>query len=116
MALQAFEYLKNHDDRRKIIANDPGIFTLAEEEDAFKDINHGAVELLQAIIQDGINQGFFRPVDVLHSSEFFFSLYIMFIIKSYVKSGNSCPDTMFLQALDICLNGLLIKEPSLEKG
>ncbi len=110
MAVQAFEYLKNNDDLRNIIANDPGIFTLSEEEDAFKDINHGAIELLQDVLRDGIAQGFFRHVDVLHSSEFLFSVYIMFIIKSYVKSGSNCPDTMFLQALDICISGLLNRD------
>lgn len=107
MAQTAFNYLKDHNELREIIMNDPDIFTLSEKEDRFRDINLEAIDLIKGILESGISAKFFRHVDIDHTSEFIFSVYIMFIIKTYVKSDKSCSDTMFDQAVNLIINGLL---------
>jgi hypothetical protein len=45
-------------------------------------------------------------VDVDHTSELFFSIYIMFLIKRYVKSEGVSAARMYEEAMKIVLRGL----------
>lgn len=117
MSVTAFEYLKEHPDLRAIITADPNVFTLSEREDQFRDINQKAAEMLKSILRKGIEEGEFLPLDVNHAVEFIYSVYIMFIIKAYVKSEESSADLMFSQGLNIILKGLYgTKGPKKNKG
>ena len=49
----------------------------------------------------------FRNVDVAHVAEFLYSIYVMFIIKTYIKSEGQSTQIMFNEGLTILLNGLL---------
>jgi len=46
-------------------------------------------------------------VDVDHVCELLFSVYVMFIIKTYVKSEGKSTKKMFEQGLDIVVQGLI---------
>ncbi len=107
MARAAFDYLNTHTDLHQILLNDPTIFTLSPEEDRFRDINQGAMALIRNILEQGINTGRFIPVDVEHTTELLFSIYIMFLIKTYVKSQGSSTRIMYEQGLTLFLRGLI---------
>ncbi|MBN2298308.1 MAG: TetR/AcrR family transcriptional regulator [Deltaproteobacteria bacterium] len=111
MAREAFNYLANHKDLRAILMNDPGIFSLSPREDRFYEINMGAMNLIKTILIQGIDEGRFYPVDVDHATELFFSIYIMFLIKTYVKSDGISSVRMYDEGLKIVLRGLC-KDPS----
>ncbi len=103
---RSFEYLNDHEDLRALLMKDHDIFTLSPSEDRFYEVNHGAMMMLKEVIRQGIDEGAFYPVDVDHVTEFLFSVYIMFLIKAYVKSDGSSSDRMFEEGLALIFRGL----------
>ncbi|HHO76266.1 MAG TPA: TetR/AcrR family transcriptional regulator [Deltaproteobacteria bacterium] len=106
MAKKSFDYLAIDEDLRAILMKDPGIFSLSPREDRFYEINMGAMHLIKSILIQGIEEGRFHPVDVNHTTELFFSIYIMFLIKTYVKSEGISSVLMYDEGLKIVLRGL----------
>ena len=106
MAKKSFEYLAGEENLRAISMKDPSIFTLTPGEDRFYEINSGAMQLIKSILIQGIEEGRFYPVDVDHTTELFFSIYIMFLIKTYVKSEGISSVGMYDEGLKIILRGL----------
>ncbi len=106
MAKKSFEYLAADEDLRAISIKDPSIFTLTPGEDRFYEINYEAMQLIKSILVQGIEEGRFYPVDVDHTTELFFSIYIMFLIKTYVKSEGISTVGMYDEGLKIILRGL----------
>ena len=106
MAKQSFAYLADDEDLRSVCMKDPGIFSLTHEEDRFFEINSGARQLIKSILIQGIEEGRFYRVDVDHVTELFFSIYIMFLIKTYVKSEGISSVRMYDEGLKIILRGL----------
>jgi AcrR family transcriptional regulator len=111
MAKLSFEYLVGHEDLRAVLMKDPGIFSLTPREDRFYEINLGAMQLIKDIIEQGIAEGRFLSVDVDHTAELFFSIYIMFLIKRYVKSEGISAARMYEEAVKIVLRGLCATPP-----
>jgi AcrR family transcriptional regulator len=106
MAIGSFTYLSNHGDLRSILINDPSIFTLSQKEDRFYEINHGAMQIIKEILAQGVNEGRFKPVDIERTSELLFSIYIMFLIKTYVKSEGSSASRLYEEGVELILHGL----------
>jgi AcrR family transcriptional regulator len=106
MSKCSFGYLLDHEDLRSVFMKDPSIFTLYPAEDRFYEINLGAIHLIEDILRQGIEQGRFHEMDVKHTAELFFSIYIMFLIKAYVKSEGVSALRMFDEGLRIILRGL----------
>lgn len=106
MAKTSIEYLTEHDALRSVFIRDPGIFTLFPKEDRFYEINRGALKLIEDILSEGVTQGRFHEMDVQHTAELFFSIYIMFLIKTYVKSEGVSALRMYEEGLRIILRGL----------
>lgn len=106
MALKSIEYLQHHEELRSLFIKDPGIFSLSPKDDRFYGINLGAIHLIEDILREGIEQGRFHIVDVEHTSQLFFSIYVMFLIKTYVKSEGISAMRMYEQGLEIILRGL----------
>jgi len=106
MAKRSIEYLMDHDELRSIFIKDPGIFSLFPSEDRFYEINLGAIRLIEDILTTGVKQGRFHEMDVKHTAELFFSIYIMFLIKTYVKSEGVSAIRMYEEGLRIIMRGL----------
>jgi AcrR family transcriptional regulator len=109
MAVKSYEYLANDEELRSILIMDPGIFTLSPAEDRFYEINQGARQLIKDILMQGINEGHFHDFDVDHTAEFLFSVYIMFLIKTYIKSEGVSAFGMYEQGTALVLRGLCRK-------
>lgn len=105
-ARRSFAYLEEHAQLRSLLIKDPDIFTLSATEDRFYEVNLRAMEMLKDVIRQGIDEGVFYPVDVDHVTEFLFSVYIMFLIKTYVKSDGSSGDRMYEEGLALIFRGL----------
>jgi len=103
---RSFEYLENHRELRALLIQNPDIFSLSPSEDRFYEVNNRAMQMLKDVIQQGIDEGVFYPVDVDHVTEFLFSVYIMFLIKTYVKSDGSSSDRMYEEGLALIYRGL----------
>ncbi|MCP4137692.1 MAG: TetR/AcrR family transcriptional regulator [bacterium] len=106
---KSYEYLSKDVDLRNLLIDDPSIFPLSHKEDRFLAINRQSMDILKDLLQKGIDEKRFRAVNVDQVTEFLYSVYIMFVIKTYVKSEGKSTGSMFQEALDLVLNGLLIK-------
>ncbi len=106
MAERSFEYLRGRDDILSVLSRDPDIFTLTPGEDRFYDINAGAMLLMKDILQQGVREKSFHRMNVDRATEFLFSVYIMFLIRAYVKPEGENVAEMFREGLELILRGL----------
>lgn len=107
MANKAYEYLAEDDDLRSIIINNPDIQAITPSEERFPTIGRTAYTLVKNIIQQAIDENKFRRVDADHVAGFLYSVYCMFIIKTYVKSEGHSAGEMYKAGIDVILKGLL---------
>jgi AcrR family transcriptional regulator len=110
MAIASIEYIENNPTLRQVLINDPSIFTLSSKEDRFRETNLNAMTILKSVLEEGVKQNIFYPMDVDHITEYLYSVYIMFLIKRYVKSESSSSKTMFREALELTIRGLVIPQ------
>jgi AcrR family transcriptional regulator len=109
LAAKSYEYLSEDDDLRTIITNDPSIQAVSPEEDRFPQIGQASVQMLRRILQQGVDQGRFRTIDVEYITGFLYSIYVMFIIKTYIRSEGQSALKMYQEGVDVILHGLLKK-------
>ncbi|MFH1153649.1 MAG: TetR/AcrR family transcriptional regulator [Pseudomonadota bacterium] len=107
MAMASMEYVEQHPSLRRVLVNDPTIFTLSPDEDRFFEINRSSRHMLRAILEKGMAEGVFYAMDLDSVTEYLFSVYIMFLIKTYVKSHTGPSGAMFTAALELTLRGLV---------
>ena len=107
LGAKAYEYLAEDDSLRTILINDPSIFPLSPSEDRFEHINNESISMLKSVLKKGTAEKRFGEIDVDYTAQFLFSIYVMFIIKTYVKSEGSSTGRMFQEGLQIILRGLL---------
>jgi len=117
MCVKAYTYLSLNEDLRSVVLRDPTIFTLSPGEDRFYSVNAAAVEMIRRVLEQGIRENRFRKMDVEPMAEFLFSVYIMFIIRTYVKSEGKPVESIFDAAVDLMINGLLRRQsPSMNRS
>jgi len=104
---KSYEYLSEDVQLREIMIHDPSIFPLSPRKVRFPHIDNASITLLKDILSRGIKENVFRNVDVTHVAELLYSIYVMFIIKRYIKSEGQSTQKMFNEGLNILLNGLL---------
>ena len=109
LCASAWGYLKTEKYLKTIIQRDQSIFPIKSDDDRFADINRIAIKLLKDLIQEGISRKIFRQVNPQKTAQYIYSVYIMFIIRTYVKSDSSADDNLFNAAIELNLNGLLIR-------
>ncbi len=105
--IEGYSYLESHPDLRTILINDPTVFPISHKEDPFFEINHAAMGELKQILRRGIQSGRFKELDVDAVAEFLFSIYIMYIIKTYVKSENQSMQSLINSGFRVILDGIL---------
>lgn len=107
LCTQSYHYLAEDTDMRSILTNDPSIFPLSPRKVRFPKIDNTSLEMIKHLLKTGIEKGVFREVDVEQTAEFLYSIYVMFIIKTYVKSESSSSSQMYENGIDLILNGLM---------
>ena len=108
LCFSAYNYLKEENNLRKLLHMDQSIFPINAEDDRFSDINYTAMTILDDLILEGMEQKIFRKVDHKEVARYIFSVYIMFIIKAYVKDDTTADDNLLETAVELNLNGLLL--------
>lgn len=108
LSFKAFQYLSDNIDLRKVLIQDPDIFPMFPREDPYFLINENSRKMLKAIMEEGIDKGQFRPVDVDSVAWLLFSIYKMFIIDTYILSEKESTIKLFQEAVELVIHGLLI--------
>lgn len=104
---KSFQYLAQDRDMRRILIDDPSIFPLSPRKVRFPGIDNSSLDMIKQLLAKGMDQGVFRKVEVESAAEFLYSIYVMFIIKTYVKSEGNSSSEMYEQGIELILNGLL---------
>ncbi len=107
MTGSAMAYIDNHRVMQKLLARDPDIFTLDRERDRFPQINEGARQIIRSILDQGIKKKRFAVSDPEAATQYLFSLYMMFLIQTYVLMDKKDFKKIFEAALELNLNGLV---------
>jgi AcrR family transcriptional regulator len=110
MCRKAIDYLDDAPELRAILKRDPDIFPMFPIKDPYERINGDSVRMIRMILENGIRENVFRPVNAEKVSAVIFSIYKMFIIRTYI-----CNDTdretirgMFDDTLDLATRGLFL--------
>lgn len=109
MCFKAVEYLSRDDAFRRVLIHDPDIFPMFPVQDPFHDINRNSVLMIKSLLERGILEKTFRPVDPDKVSEIIFSIYKMFIIRTYIKMENDHMQSAFAETFELMVNGLYEK-------
>ena len=114
MCFKAVEYLSKDNDLRRVLIHDPDIFPMFPVADPFHGINQNSKNMIKTIIERGIQEKKFRPVDARRVSEIIFLVYKMFIIRTYIKTEDQFMQQMFEQTVELLTEGLFIDSGPLE--
>jgi len=109
MCFKAVEYLAEDAQLRQLLIRDPDIFPMFPIKDPFHDINKNSVELIKAILKQGIAEKVFRSVDPDRIAEVIFMVYKMFIIRMYIKTEEKQIHEMFEDTVDLFSLGLFME-------
>jgi AcrR family transcriptional regulator len=109
MCFKAVEYLAQDAKLRQVLIRDPDIFPMFAVKDPFYEINRNSVELIKAILKQGIAEKVFRPVDPERLSEVIFMVYKMFVIRMYIKTEGKQIHEMFEDTVDLFTLGLFLE-------
>jgi AcrR family transcriptional regulator len=107
LASKSFEYLSEDDDLRTVIINDPAIQSISPSEERYPSIGQVSFNLLRDILRQGVEEQRFRPIEVDPIAGFLYSIYSMFIIKTYIRSEGQSAQEMYQAGIDLILEGLL---------
>jgi AcrR family transcriptional regulator len=114
MCTKSFMYLSKDVALRTILINDPSIFPLSPKEDRFAGINRASMDMLETLLKKGMDEKKFRRIDIRYVTDLLFSIYVMFIIKTYIKSEGKSTRKMFDLGIDLILHGLVIRDEQLQ--
>ncbi len=106
MCAKAVQYLSEDNLLRNLLVRDPEIFPMFADRDPYAGINRNSVALIRSILQQGIDEGVFRPIDPDRISEVIFMIYKMFIIRMYIRAEDDRLHAMFEDTVDLCTRGL----------
>lgn len=109
MCEKALEYLSDDAPLRRVLVFDPEIFPMFEDQDPYQEINRNSVAMIRTILLEGIEGGFFQPVDPDRTAEVIFMIYKMFVIRTYIRSQDAFMRERFDDTIALLTRGLFIK-------
>ena len=107
MAVSALEYIETNTTLQQMLIKDPDIFTLDREKDKFVQANDDARQIIREILDQGIAQKTFFVSDPEAAVQYLFSIYMMFLIQTYVYMDKKDFNRIFDTAIELTLGGLM---------
>lgn len=111
MCAKAVEYLSSDRDFRNVLVHDPDIFPLFPDRDPFEEINAGSVSMIQSVLEQGIREGSFLPVNAGKTALVIFMIYKMFIIRWYIHGNGEAMEQIFPETVNLMTHGLFSRGP-----
>lgn len=110
MSRKGYQYLMEDKPLREVLKNDPTVFPHSTNVIRFEQVNQRSLDLIEHILDEGIKQNRFSDqIDIRDTSRLYYSIYRMFIVESYIISDVAQIEKMYLNAIRLLLNGLLIR-------
>jgi len=107
MARSALGYIESDTVLQQLLTKDPDIFTLDKDKDRFPEANTAARRIIRDILDRGVREKAFFVTDTQATAQYLFSIYMMFLIQTYVYLDQADFHRMFDAALELNINGLL---------
>ena len=107
----SYKYLAEDNVLREILIKDQSLFPIDPLNGGlFAEIHNKSIEMIAGILREGIGRKVFRSdIDIDHISQLAYSIYVMFIVKTYILSNKHSFENYFNDAVDLVLRGVLIK-------
>ena len=105
----AVSYIDGNPETQGLLRNDPTIFPMFPTVDPIEEYNDWSMNFLRGILQDGVDRGEFKEIDVDAAATIMFNLYKYFIVSTYEADAEAVENlTDHLDAIaDLLFHGLL---------
>ncbi len=102
----AYRYLDEDPALRRVLERDPELLPLFDADDPFAAINRESVRMIREILDSGCAAGAFFLADTAMAARSMFSIYVMFIQKTYVAREGEDIGAMFETTIELFIRGL----------
>ena len=102
-----YYYLEKDIYLRKILEREPELLPIIESKDPFIDINRESVCVIRDILSEGVQEGIFEIENIEDTARSLFSIYIMFVQKTYIAAEGDYVKGMFNTVISLMMRGLL---------
>lgn len=106
MARAAIHYPERNQDFCHIVLQDPNIFSISNRQDRYRESNKPAEDMLKSILEEGVQKKVFRHINIDHTTQLLFSIYMMYLIKIYGQGEGQQGIEMYESCMDLIINGL----------
>ena len=105
----AVSYIDGNPETQGLLRNDPTFFPMFPTVDPIEEYNDWSMNFLRGILQDGVDRGEFKEIDVDAAATIMFNLYKYFIVSTYEADAEAVENlTDHLDAIaDLLFHGLL---------
>lgn len=107
----SYYYLAEDEVLRTVLINDQSLFPIDPMNSGdFSEIHTRSINGITSILEEGQAEGVFRDdFDVAHISQLTYSIYVMFIVKTYILANKHSFEDYFNDAVELILRGVLKK-------
>jgi AcrR family transcriptional regulator len=107
----SYHYLAEDPVLRTLLIKDPSLFPIDPlNGDIFSEIHNNSITMIGSILDKGRVQGvFIEDFDTDRISHLIYSIYVMFIVKTYILANNHSFEDYFNDAVELILRGVLKK-------
>jgi len=105
----SYKYLAEDAVLREVLIKDQSLFPIDPKNGGlFSEIHNRSIMMIASILDEGKSQGIFREdLDTAHTSQLSYSIYVMFIVKTYILSNKHSFEDYFNDAVELILRGVL---------
>ena len=105
----SYRYLAEDPVLREVLTKDKSLFPIDPMNDgSFSEIHNNSINMIASILAEGRAEGIFRNgFDLDHISQLTYSIYVMFIVKTYILSNKHSFEDYFNDAVELILRGVL---------
>ncbi len=107
MAESALAYIEANTTLQQMLVKDPDIFTLDRDKDRFPQANQTARQIIRDILEQGVAENQFVVSDLNATVQYLFSIYMMFLIQTYVFMDKKDFIRILNSAIELNLKGLM---------
>lgn len=107
----SYHYLAEDTVLRTVLIKDQSLFPIDPMNGGvFAEIHNNSINMIATILDEGRAEGVFRnDFDTAHISQLTYSIYVMFIVKTYILANKHSFEDYFNDAVELILRGLLKK-------
>lgn len=110
LAKKGYEYLTENSELRQVLIEDPTLFSFSPGVSRVPEIREETIVFIKRLLRSGVRQGVFCSIDVDVIAELLFSIFAMFIVRTYLKSDWTSAEDMYFQGLELVIWGLVPRD------